>query len=407
MSRRSMAVPVKDVLVVGFGAVGSIYSLVLKRSNLVRVTAVARSNYDAIERDGLHIKSTRYGEHIGWRPDRFCNSVASAADRSYSHVLLTTKALPDVIRTSSLLAPLLAPPYSDKYEQPTYVFLQNGLNVEADLYNALETLGKGSPKIISTAVYIGTNMIGDNLVEHGIGLDRMSIGVYQPSPANDSSPAPSYLNDFHEMLLKGGADSTIVPSIYYLKFAKNFWNIAWSSVTTLTGYPLPSLWRPPPKDGEMYESGVYVSESTKEAVDKYTLPNMRAVLEEALAVGRSIIAPCNSHPNPFEITGRALGIPDLPSPDGIPSSFVDYTISTTAALHTVASSNHRPSMLVDAEQGRPIEVEVILGEVVREARKLGVPVPLFRKRIEMLYSLLIVVQNQTLRKMEMRGNDQK
>ena len=70
-----------------------------------------------------------------------------------------------------------------------------------------------------------------------------------------------------------------------------------------------------------------------------------------------------------------MGIPDLPSPDGIPSSFVDYTISATAALHTVASSNHRPSMLVDAEQGRPIEVEVILGEVVREARKLGVPVP--------------------------------
>ena len=32
-------------------------------------------------------------------------------------------------------------------------------------------------------------------------------------------------------------------------------------------------------------------------------------------------------------------------------------------------------MLLDAENGRPIEVEVILGEVVRMAKEKGVPVP--------------------------------
>lgn len=92
--------------------------------------------------------------------------MASAADRTYSHVFLTTKALPDVSPTSALLAPLLTPPYSDKFDQPTYVFLQNGLNVEADVYSALEHLGKGAPKVVSTAVYIATNMVGDNVVEH-------------------------------------------------------------------------------------------------------------------------------------------------------------------------------------------------------------------------------------------------
>lgn len=35
----------------------------------------------------------------------------------------------------------------------------------------------------------------------------------------------------------------------------------------------------------------------------------------------------------------------------------------------------KPSMLVDLEANRPMEVEVILGEVVRTAEEFGVPVP--------------------------------
>jgi 2-dehydropantoate 2-reductase len=38
-------------------------------------------------------------------------------------------------------------------------------------------------------------------------------------------------------------------------------------------------------------------------------------------------------------------------------------------------SDFKPSMLVDLEANRPIEVEVILGEVVRKAAEFGVPIP--------------------------------
>jgi len=68
-----------------------------------------------------------------------------------------------------------------------------------------------------------------------------------------------------------------------------------------------------------------------------------------------------------------MGFPDLP--DGVPSSAVDQTLENTRALHTVPHSFHTPSMLLDAQKGRPIEVEVILGEVVRMAKEKGVPVP--------------------------------
>lgn len=142
----------------------------------------------------MHFKSKKYGEIAGWKPDRckpqclillaavikplpVCKSVAQAADRPYSHVVVTTKAIPELLRTPALLSPFLSLPYADKYPQPTYVLFQNGLNVEEDLYNALKNLDKGEPKVIGTAVYIGTNLLGDNIVEHGnfVRLSPLSV----------------------------------------------------------------------------------------------------------------------------------------------------------------------------------------------------------------------------------------
>lgn len=110
------------------------------------------------------------------------------------------------------------------------------------------------------------------------------------------------------------------------------------------------------------------------------------------------------------LQGRALGFPD--SEDGLPSSIVESTIANTAAIHVKPESTHVPSMLLDARKGQPIEVEVILGEVVRMAKDRGVPVPVgvflpflrfqlgltLLQRIETLYGLLLVVQNQIIRK---------
>jgi len=50
-------------------------------------------------------------------------------------------------------------------------------------------------------------------------------------------------------------------------------------------------------------------------------------------------------------------------------------MANTKALHVKPESSHKASMLLDAEKGYPIEVEVILGEVVRMARERNIPVP--------------------------------
>lgn len=95
-----------------------------------------------------------------------CKSVAEAADRSYSYVLVTTKAIPELCKTSQILQPLFSPTYMAKFPQPTYVLMQNGLNIEVDLYDALKASGIDKPKILSTAVWIGTNLLAPNVVQH-------------------------------------------------------------------------------------------------------------------------------------------------------------------------------------------------------------------------------------------------
>lgn len=103
-----------------------------------------------------------------------CRSVQEAADKAYTHVLISTKNIPEVIRLPDIIAPLLNEPYVSGHPQPTYVVLQNGLNVEADLYRAIKDLGHGVPKIISAAVYIAANVLEDLTVEHGTLVSTLS-----------------------------------------------------------------------------------------------------------------------------------------------------------------------------------------------------------------------------------------
>ncbi|KAF9029525.1 6-phosphogluconate dehydrogenase C-terminal domain-like protein [Hymenopellis radicata] len=367
--------PLKEILVVGFGAIGANYSLVFKRSGLARVTVVARSNYQAINDHGMHFKSRRYGEIQGWKPDRLCPNVASAADQQYDYVVVTTKAIPELIKTPRILEPFLNAAYTSKFIQPTYVILQNGLNVEADLYDALKALNQGEPKIIGSSVYIGTNLLAPDVVQHSEG-DRPTLGIYRHrnyTTTVNTAEEEALLQDIGAIFKAGGSEVTLVPEIQRKKFSKNFWNVAFSSLATLTQYRLPAIFRQPPSDPSItYEP--YIYPATAHLIDEYTIPIIRATLQELV------------------VLGRAMGFPD--TEDGIPSDQPDRTIANTKKLHVLPESDHTPSMALDAQKGFPIEVEVIVGEVVRLAKEYKVDIP----RIEMLYALLLVVQNQILRK---------
>ncbi|THH07907.1 hypothetical protein EW145_g3063 [Phellinidium pouzarii] len=339
MASQAMPAPAKDVLLVGFGAqcLRPIDAFILKRGGLARVTAVARSNYEAVKRDGMHIMSGKYGDHPSWQPDRLCSSLSEALDRPYSYVFVATKFLPDVLPTTTLLAPLLSPAYA--HPQPAYVLLQNGLGIEDALYKAISGLPQKeeAPTIVSCTVNIGTNLLSDNVVEHG-NFDRLVVGLYKPGNYTDESQTTeevALLEDVGKMLKAGGSEVMLVPEIQRHRFKKNFWNLCFSSIATLSSYPLRAIFQDP-------------------TIEKQVLPVLYAIMQENLAVG------------------RAMGFDEA----ALPSSVIEETIRQTGEIHRRADSKHKASMLLDYEKGRPMEIEVILGEIVRKANELKVDIPL-------------------------------
>lgn len=111
-------------------------------------------------------------------------------------------------------------------------------------------------------------------------------------------------------------------------------NICFSSVATLSSFPVRAIFQLP-------------------SVEKTVVPVLKEIMLENLAVG------------------RALGFDEK----AVPTSIVDNVIKDTATIHRRPDSKHKASMLLDYEHGRPMEIEVILGDVVRKARELQVPIP--------------------------------
>ena len=75
-----------------------------------------------------------------------------------------------------------------------------------------------------------------------------------------------------------------------------------------------------------------------------------------------------------------------------PSPAVDETLSDAVIDSIIEHENpqsvFRPSMLVDLDCGRPMEVEAIVGGVLRRARAKGVLTP----RLDLVYAGLSVIQ---------------
>ncbi|EEB94483.1 hypothetical protein MPER_06695 [Moniliophthora perniciosa FA553] len=238
----------KDVLLVGLGAIGAVYALALKRSGRVNLSVVARSNFDAVQENGLTFRSDQDGDHTkGWKPDRLLRFVSDAADRGYDYVFVATKVIPEILTTEKMLAPILTRSYTEKFGQPVYILLQNGIGVEKGLAAGIADISRGSeirqvfdkrPSIVSACVYCMGNLIQPDMVEYVDG-HRTTIGVYRPDDLMTTQNSPeeaAVLNDLKSLLEAGGAGTDVVPEIQRQKLKKNMLNLAFASFATLSKY---------------------------------------------------------------------------------------------------------------------------------------------------------------------------
>ena len=209
------------------------------------------------------------------------------------------------------------------------VLIQNGIFIHVPFTTLFPT-----NVTMSAVSMIGSFTEPPNKVKQ-IGPDILQIGAHY-HPGVDDSVSAERTQTFIDMYVSGGAKSCILaPDMMLARWAKLLWNAPYNCLCALMEMTV----------GEIQSSG---------AREKLVEPMMREIVAIAEADGTKLTEDLVQ-----EMLWR--------SPE---------------------SSRYRPSMLLDREQGRPMEIEVILGDAIRKGNELGVQA----KVMESVYELLCLVR---------------
>ncbi|KAJ5880183.1 uncharacterized protein N7473_011236 [Penicillium subrubescens] len=206
-----------DVLLYGLGAIGSFYAFILNRSDSVRLTVVARSNYDAVLANGITINSENHGQH-NFRPYKVVKSPTEASPMDY--VVCAHKAI-DQDEVAAQLTPVVDP------SRTTIVVIQNGVGNE-------EPFRKQFPQnsIITCVTWVGAMQTSPGVVKH-IKSEDTQLGLF-PNEQVDSALEKQRLDTFADLLRHGQTRFQVIENMQQQRWEKVVWNVAWNSLTTLT-----------------------------------------------------------------------------------------------------------------------------------------------------------------------------
>ncbi|KAI0420763.1 2-dehydropantoate 2-reductase [Xylaria grammica] len=207
-----------DVLLYGLGAIGSFYAFILSRTKNVRLTVVARSNYDAVSSKGLSITSENHGDHTV-TPYKVVKSPAEA-QATFDYIVCAHKAI-----DQASVPKQLAPAVDEK--KTTIVIIQNGVGNEEPFREAFP-----GASILSCVTWVGARQTEPGVIAHTKSED-MQIGLF-PNPSVEESLEKERLATFASLLTRGKTVFQVVPNVQVQRWEKVVWNAAWNSLTTLT-----------------------------------------------------------------------------------------------------------------------------------------------------------------------------
>ena len=165
----------------------------------------------------------------------------------------------------------------------------------------------------------------------------MQIGLF-PNAQLDASVEKHRLNKFASLLAEGKTIFQVVENVQVQRWEKVVWNCAWNSLTTLT----------------MLDTQSWLKSSAD------AMPMTRKLMAEVIDVAQK------------------CGVP-------IEYELIDRHIDKILEMPGIGSS-----MQTDCKNGRPLELDVILGTPVKKGRELGVSIP----TLETIYILLLGVNKR-------------
>jgi len=311
------------ILLFGTGNVGIIYAFILSRAG-AEVTCVCRSNYESAKSNGFEINSTIFGD-VSFHPT-IASSVSEAvtiAKLAFDYVVVCCKSsLGSTPSTASLIAPAVTA------SRTSIVIIQNGLGVEREFHALFP-----STPIISGVAYLPSTQVSPNSVSHA-EIELLHLGNFPATPNLPEDRVSA--EQFAALVTQGGATAVLHDDIQLPRWNKLVANAALNPICALSRC----------RDLELMSTSPVAADI------------MKGVMLEVTKVA------------------GAMGYWKE-----INESTVEKQFARSMARQWPGVE---PSMLADIRLGKKLEVEAIVGEVVRLGRQKAVKID----RLETLYALL-------------------
>ncbi|KAH8659635.1 putative 2-dehydropantoate 2-reductase [Ilyonectria robusta] len=321
------------VLIVGTGGVGTMAAYALESGGKAEVTAVMRSNYDAVVKNGIDIDSIEHGHDIkGWRPTAISKTIPDVAKENlppFDFILVTTKNIPDVSPTvADLIAPAVTP------GRTAIVLSQNGINIEKPIIPRFPT----NP-IISSVSYIGATEKAHGKILHD-DADFQKIGAFSSPDVPVEVAADAAKRYIAAYNAAGKLNIVYEADVRFVRWRKLVYNSSFNSIAT-----------------------VLRMDTARMRMSRHVIDDLiRPIMLEIIAAARAC--------------GVELG-------DDLPETVIKTDPTDTA---------FKPSMCQDVEKGNLMEIENIVGEPLREGAAHGVPMPTLRTVYGVLKGLQLQVR---------------
>lgn len=315
------------VVVVGAGAIGSIVGAHLTRAGHDVVFVARGDRLRAINVRGVEIGGLR-----SFRVDVAATDDTSALQRCDALIVATkTYATGAALETVANI------------ECGLCCSLQNGT-----LKNALLAQAFGTDAVVGACTMLGGTLGGDGVVDFFLEEETFlgeldgtrSERVEELAAAFRGSELPV----------------AVVDDVRSFEWTKQANHASAAPLSALTRLPMYLIW------GDRRLAEVVVG-----------------IMRETVAVARALGIEPTDHPG-FGYDIRAMA-------DGPFEDAVDIVLARGCDLQERGMTNVRPSMSGDIEAGKPTEIEETVGHVVREAERLGVPVPLLTYSYSVVHAI--------------------
>lgn len=294
------------ILCIGLGGLGVISSYTLLRNDDVEITAVIRSDYDVVQLKGYTIDSVDYKKDLGtitYKPKHVVKSLLELPESAFDYIIVATKVIPQP--KNNIWDEV------EQYEKniinssTSIVLLQNGIDIEKYWKY---------PNLISGVSYISSTNSKGHVTQYGI--DNVKFGYFDQRSENIQS-----LELFVSLYSNNYNKADIDTNVKLSRWKKLLYNSSYNTVCCLVDLDV----------GKLYEQ----EETTKPLVD--------LLMKEIQYVGNLDLKKNNSS-------------------DLITQKNIELIEQKTKEID--ASTNYQPSMLVDYRNGRQIELEIIVGNVL-------------------------------------------